>query len=704
MAAGFGKSLPITAWVRISPDNRVTILNPVAEMGQGSMTALPLILADEMDADWGLVDVEYAPALPDIYGKMLGRSPRRIMITVGSRAVMDYFLRLRQAGAQVRQILLQSAAAKWGVSVSELTTEPNEVVHAASSRRLTYGDIAAFAEVPSELPEIPEVDLKRSDEFRYIGQSIPRIDVPSKVDGSAEFSIDIQLPNMLFAMVKHAPVHGRQPVAFNGEDVKALPGVVDVISLRAPEKRSRNPFLSPFVAGVAVIGESIGQVMSARDQLEVDWTEGAQAADFDSEQALDDYARIAEDQDAEANVIFQRGDVDEALAQATKTYTADYLNDHLYHAQIEPLNAVAAFNDREGSLEVWAGTQSVSRLLADLTVNLQLKQSNIKLNRCYLGGGFGRRSASDNVVQAALLSRAVARPVKLIWSREDDLLSGQFRPMGLQRMEAGVDADGTITGWKHTIVGDGGDGVINLLAQAIGTPFYAMPNQKLEARPTHNGVKLKHWRAVAHGINKFAIESFIDELAADQKIDPYAYRGRLTRDAPRARAVLDLVATMADWGTTRPEGRALGIALAERSESLAAGVAKVSVNRETGIIRVHRFWAAVDAGIIVQPANATAQIEGSIIFALSGALRERITFKKGQVQQTNFHNYEVMRFRDVPELIEVRFVPSAEAPTGVGEPGVPITAPAVANAVFALTGVRLRHMPFTPDRVLAVLK
>ncbi len=563
--AGVSKPLPITAWVRIHPDNRVTILNPVAEMGQGSMTALPLILADEMDADWDLVDVEYAPAIPDVYGKFIGRSPRRIMITVGSAAVMDYFLRLRQAGAQVRQVLLQNAAAKWGVSISDLTTEPNEVVHAASGRRLTYGKIAAFAETPGELPEIQEADLKSPDEFRYIGQSIPRIDIPSKVDGSAQFSIDVQLPNMLFAMVKHAPVHGQQPVNFNGKDVKALPGIVAVVPLRAPEKKSRNPFLAPFVAGVGVIGESIEQVMAARDQLEVSWSEGANAEGFDSERALDNYARIAADQDAETNVIFQRGDVDEALSQATKTYKEDYLNDHLYHAQIEPLNAVAAFNDRDGSLEVWAGTQSVSRLLADLTVNLQLKQSKIKLHRCFLGGGFGRRSASDNVVQAALLSRSIARPVKLIWSREDDLLSGQFRPMGLQRMEAGVDDDGTITGWKHTVVGDGGDGVINLLDQAIGTPFYAMPNQTLESRPTHNGVKLKHWRAVAYGINKFAIESFIDEIAADQKIDPYEYRRRLTRDAPRARAVLDLVATMADWGTTRPEGRALGIALTERS-------------------------------------------------------------------------------------------------------------------------------------------
>ena len=536
---------------------------------------------------------------------------------------------------------------------------------------------------------------------------MPRVDVPMKVDGSAEYSIDVQLAGMFYAMVVHAPVHGKQVEEFNGDAIATLPGIVDVVPLRArtgPPGNGPPRGLSPFVAGVGVIGRTVEAVMRARDQLAVRWSEDAPAEKFDSEEALAGYADLLAEQNAELEVVHQRGDADASLAEAVKTYQADYRNDHVYHAQTEPLNAVASYHETDGSIEVWAGTQSPTNLVLDVTAALGIAPSKVKLHRCFLGGGFGRRSNSDNVVQAALLSRAVGHPVKLLWSREDDMISGQFRPMALQHLEAGVNVDGKIIGWKHCVVGDGSSGPLDFLAEAIETPFYDLPNQHLDRRPLDHGVKLKHWRSVAHGINKYAIEAFVDEIAADQGIDPYEFRKRLMENSPRARKVVDAVAEISGWESPRSNGRALGMAFAERSKSLAAGVAEVSLDRNTGKIRVHRFWAAVDAGLIVQPENAVAQVESGIVFGLSSVLHERVTFKRGEVQQSNFHDYRVMRFGDAPEAIMVELVPSDHPPTGIGESGVPITAAAVANAVFALTGIMLRHMPFTPDRVLAAFE
>ena len=411
-----------------------------------------------------------------------------------------------------------------------------------------------------------------------------------------------------------------------------------------------------------------------------------------------DYSEIPGGDQVQARTIFQKGDVQGVLGQATKRYEADFLADHVYHAQMEPLNAVVSVNEAGDAAEVWVGTQSTSGARAAAAEVLGVDFERITLHPCYLGGGFGRRSNSDYVIEAVHLSNAVKRPVKLMWTREDDLQYGQFRPMCLQRLAAGVDAQGNIVAWTHCVVGDGG----GLLASGIEVPYYDIPHQNIEMCSVSHGMRLKHWRAVGHGFNKFAIEAFIDEIAADQSIDPYQFRRTLMHNSSRALQVLDTVADMSDWGGAIPAGRARGIAFGERSGSLAAGVAEVSVDDASGKIRVHRFWCAVDGGIIVQPGNARAQVEGGIVTGLSSVLFETITIKNGKVQQSNFHDYHMLRMSDMPE-IEVEFVTSTESPSGLGESGVPITGGAVASAFASLTGKRLRHLPFAPDRVQAAL-
>lgn len=671
----------IGAWVTIDADGGILILNPAAEMGQGSMTALPVIVAEEMDADWSRVRIDDAPVDPARYGSP-SWGGRRSMGTYGSRTVTSFFTDLRRAGAQIRRVLLDNAARTWDVPVDELTTEPSVVVHAPSGRRLTYGEIAASAEVPDVLPEIDDAQLKAPADFRLIGHSLLRADIPAKTDGSARFAIDVHVPGMVYAMVTRSPVHDGRPASYNEAEVRAMPGVAATVELEH---------------GVGIVGDGIEVVMKAREVLRVEWAGGAPSEHFDSEATLAEYAQMAGRDDVPAESITRRGDARAALGRAAKRYEADFLSDHVYHAQMEPLNAVASVNDAGDAVELWVGTQAPESAVNGAARALGIEPAQVTMHRCYLGGGFGRRSNSDFVVEAVHLANAVRRPVKLIWTREDDLQYGMFRPMNLQRLWAGVDDEGQLVAWRHCIVGDGG----GMLTSGIEIPFYDIPHQDIERCSVDTGVRLHYWRAVGHGFNKFAIEAFLDEIAEDQGVDPYQFRRRLMHAAPRARAVLDAVAEMADWGGAVAEGRARGIVFAERSGTLAAAVAEVSVD-DAGMIRVHRFWSALDAGIVVQPDNARAQVEGAIANGLSSVLYESVTFKDGTVQQSNFHDYRLLRMSDMPE-IEVQFVASEEHPTGLGEAGLPLVGGAVANAFAALTGKRLRHLPFTPDRVRAVL-
>ena len=673
---------PINAWVRIAPDGTVTILSAGAEMGQGSMTSLPLILAEEMDADWAKVKIEFAPADPERYGSA-GRGGRSMAIT-GSRAVMTYYNDLRIAGAQVRKVLLLNAAEKWGVSPASLRTEPGVVVD-GSGKKLSYGEIAAFANVPSPLPSVDKAELKDRKDFRYIGKPMPRRDTPLKVNGSAKYAIDVDLPGMVHATSRHAPVHGATPESWNEAKVKSMRGVI--ATMRLPD-------------GVAVLADTLPHALAARQALEVKWSKSA-AEGFDSETTLQqNYVKVHSDPQAKTETLDSKGDAKGAFGSAAKTYKAEYFSDYAYHAQMEPLNAVARFNAAGDRVEVWEGTQDPGSSRAAIARAVGLSPEQVTLHQCFMGGGFGRRSLGDYSAEAARIAKEVKRPVKLVWTREEDIGYGMFRPQSFQCLQAALDKDGKVSGWTHCVVGDGGA----LLQTGIRIPYYQVPNQHIESRGVSHGIRLKHWRAVGHVFNVYAIESFVDEMAAAENIDPIAFRLERMNISPRARACFEKVAQMSDWKAPRPQGRALGVSISERSGSLGAGVAEISLDRASGKIRVHKAWLAVDGGLVVQPDMARANIESGIVWGLSGVLHERVTVKDGLVQQSNFHDYHLLRMADLPDTMEVGFVERDAPPSGLGEIGNPWVAAAVANAFYKLTGKRLYHMPFTPQRVQQALK
>jgi isoquinoline 1-oxidoreductase beta subunit len=674
---------PINAWVRIAPDGTVTILSAGAEMGQGSMTSLPLIVADEMDADWSKVRIDWAPADPTRYGYTFNNA--RAMAIVGSRAVMLYYNDLRIAGAQVRKVLLANAAEKWNVDVKTLKTEPGFVVD-GSGRKLSYGEIASFAKVPSPLPAVEKTELKGKSQFRYIGKSMPRRDTPLKVNGTAKYAIDIDLPGMVYATVRHSPVHGGTPESWNDESVKRMRGVIGTV--RLPD-------------GVAIIADTLPHAMAARQALEVQWQKGA-AAGFDSETQLQStYVKVHSDPQAKAQTLDSKGDAKSAFGSAAKTYKAEYFSDYGYHAQMEPLNAVARITPSGNHVEVWEGTQAPDASREAVAKALGFSIDQVTLHQCFMGGGFGRRSLGDYAAEAGRIAKETRRPVKLVWTREEDIAHGMFRPQSFQCLQAALGADGKVNGWSHCVVGDGGV----LLQTGIRIPYYEIPNQHIESRGVSHGIRLKHWRAVGHVFNVYAIESFVDEMAAAEGIDPLAFRFERMSITPRAKACFEKVAQMCDWKAPRPQGHALGVSISERSRSLGAGVAEISLDRQSGKIKVHKVWLAVDGGLVVQPDMAKANVESGILYGLSSVLHERVSMKAGVVEQSNFHDYHLLRMADLPETMEVAFLERPDAPpSGLGEIGNPWVAAAVANAFYKLTGKRLYHMPFTPARVQQVLK
>ncbi|MBM3528204.1 MAG: xanthine dehydrogenase family protein molybdopterin-binding subunit [Alphaproteobacteria bacterium] len=672
----------IGAWVRIAPNGAVTILSAGAEMGQGSMTSLPMILAEEMDADWSRVSIEMAPADRAVYGYTFNNA--RNMAIVGSRAVMLYFNDLRTAGAQVRKVLIANAAEKWNVDAATLRTEPGFVVNPANRQKLGYGEIAAFGKVSSPLPAVTPAELKPRKDWKMIGKGVPRHDTPLKVNGKAVYGIDVRLPDMVYATALHAPVHTGKPQSWNDADIKKMPGVVGTV--RLPN-------------GVAIVARTFPQAMAARAALKVNWDQGA-AAGFNSEAALVAYEKVHHDPKAQITSLEKRGDADAAFKGAAKTFKAEFRSDYGYHAQMEPLNAVVRVAADGQTAEVWEGSQAPDATRDQTAKALGIAPDKVTVHQCYMGGGFGRRSLGDYAGECAAIAKEVKRPVKLVWTREEDIAHGMFRPQSFQCLEAAQDASGKVTGWKHCVVGEGGV----LLHTGIRIPYYGVPNQAIERRGVSHGIRLKHWRAVGHVFNTFAIESFVDEMAVAANMDPIAFRLERMGATPKARKCFETVAQMCDWKAARPAGRAIGLSITERSGSLGAGVVEISVNRQTGKITVHKVWVAVDGGIIATPGPAKANVESAIIYGLSSILHERVTMKDGAVQQTNFHDYELMRMSDMPEEMHTQFIDVDTRPTGLGEIGNPFIAGAISNAFHRLTGKRLRHLPFTPDRVLATLK
>jgi isoquinoline 1-oxidoreductase beta subunit len=668
------------------------MVSPAAEMGQGSFTSLPVIIAEELDADWTKV----RPVFPtDWDDKKYGNPGYNYTFqTSASASVTGYFTSLRIAGAQARRVLLEAVAAKWAVPVAELSTEPSVVMHKSSGRRIGYGEIAAFAKVPEKLPAIEEADLKPVENFRLIGTDIARIELPLKVTGKAQYGMDVQVPGMVYAAVLQSPYPGGAPVQVDDARARAVPGVTDIFKLPG---------------GVGVIGTTVEGTQAAKNLLRVTWSD-APGARLDSERALEDLGAIGRDKSRDGVAYEKTGDAKAAMTSAKSVFRGEYRTRYVYHAQMEPMNATAAVSADGQSAEIWVGTQAGTSLLNGVARLLQTERSKITLHQQFLGGGFGRRGNHETVYDAVRLAKAAGKPVKLIWTREDDLTFGKFRPMTAHHIEAGFDAGGKLVAWHHRIVAE------SVLAFVSGDPTprqdrivmkgspavqYPVANKLAEHVIEDRGARLSPWRGVGNGHNAFAIESFVDEMAKEFGKDPVAFRLELSEGVPRMQHLIGVVAEMSDW-TRKRDGTALGIGTMVKDDTLAAGVAEVSLDRATGKIKVHNFWAAVDAGIAVQPRNLAAQTEGSIVYALGSVLREKITIKDGRVLQSNYSDYEVARMSDVPN-IEIKIVSTANKPTGGGEEGVPLVACAVGNAIAALTGVRLRELPFSPDHVRGAL-
>jgi isoquinoline 1-oxidoreductase beta subunit len=689
--------LKANVWVTIGTDDSVVVMTPTGEMGQGTTTALPMILAEELDADWSKVRIEYAPPNPRVYG-----NPHPLLnggqASLASIAVPGYFTPLRIAGAQARRVLLDAAAARWGVPVAELSTASGVVTHAASGRRLRYGEIAAFATVPAQLPAITVADLKKPEQYKLIGHAdLGRTDVLSKVNGQAKFGIDAVVPDMVYATVLESPMEGARPGQVNTAEAMAVPGVIQVLAL-------------PF--GVAVIAQTVEASRTARNVLKakVTWdTSNARAAGFDSDKAKEEYARNGRSAEAKPMNAYKKGEADQALASAARVIEGTFWSEHTYHAQLEPMNCVARVAADGQSAEVWTGTQAPVLAAMAAAGVLKTTPDKIRLNQMLLGGGFGRRITPDIVAQTVAIANASKKTVKLILTREDDMAAARPRPMTHHIMRAGLDAQGKLVGWKHRIVAENVDAVAApprfaatggkdyIGWQGSNLPHYDIANWESEGVREQRGMRVHAFRGIGAGHNKFAIESFLDEVAQARKMDPLAMRLELTQNDPRARAVIEAVAEMSDWKRKRT-GRALGLAFADYHGTVAAGVAEVSLDAKTGKITVHNYWTAADPGLVVHPESVLGQLEGGAVFGLSVALLEELTIKGGAVQQTNYHDYPVLRMADMPE-IHTRIVRSGAAPTGMGEAGVGPVAPAIANAVAQLTGKRLRELPMTPARV-----
>jgi len=689
----------LNAWVTVGTDNIVTILCPAAEMGQGVMTSLPLMLAEELDADWSKVKVEFAPANPKEFG-----NPHELFkgaqITAASVSVPGYFMPLRMAGAQARKVLIDAVADEWKLPAAELSTDKGFVVHAKSKRRISYGDVAKFAKAPAEPPKIAESDLKKPSQFKLIGKKeIGRVDVPLKANGTAKYGIDVQVPGMVYASVLEAPVEGAKVEVQNMADVSAIKGVSKVIPL-------------PF--GVAVIGETVEATRLGRNALKVKWdTTGAAAANTDSVKNKEDYARQGKDPDAKSITEYTVGDVKAAMAGAAKTLEATYWSEYCYHAQMEPMNAVAKVGEDGQSAEIWTGTQFGALAAGIISGILKTTPDKIKIHQQMLGGGYGRRIWPDAAIQATILSNITKKPVKLILTREDDVASARPRPMTHHVMKAGLDGNGNLTGWYHRLVSENVDAVAApprfqatggkdyIGARGLDQAFYAIPNVQAEYVREIRGMRVHAWRGIGSGYNKFAAESFLDEVANATGKDPLAIRLELTKNQPRAQAVIKAVAEMSNFKTKRKD-RGMGIAFTDYHGAFAAGVAEVSVDKSTGKIKVHNYWVAADPGLVIQPDNVHAQLESAVVYGLSAALLEELTVKDGAIQQSNFNDYPVLRMSDLPE-IHTKIVVTDNKPAGMGEIGVVSVAPAIANAMFQLTGKRLRALPMSPDRVKKAL-
>ncbi|ALG68644.1 xanthine dehydrogenase family protein molybdopterin-binding subunit [Beggiatoa leptomitoformis] len=671
------------AFVRIGTDNSVTVTVKHVEMGQGTYTGLPTLVAEELDADWAQVKVVGAPADAGRYNNLFWGP---VQGTGGSTAMANSFEQMRMAGATARQMLVTAAAQAWQVPAAEIVVKAGLVSHAASKHQASFGELAELA-AHLTVPESGEIKLKDPKNFVYIGKNTTkRKDSKAKINGTAIYTQDINFPDLLTAVVAHSPRFGGKVKSVDMSKAKGIKGVVDVVQIPT---------------GVAVLARDFWTAKKGRDALVIEW-DNSQAFMGSTADILASYKAKAENMGMIART---EGDVAATLAKTTKKLRAEYVFPYLAHATMEPMNCVVKLNKE--SCEVWNGEQFQTVDQANIAQVVGLKPEQVKINMLYAGGSFGRRANphSDYVKEAASIAKAIEgkAPIKLVWTREDDMQGGQYRPFYYHTIEAGLDEQGNINAWHQRIVGQSivtgtpfegflvKNGVDETSVEGASTLPYHIPNLLVDLHTITSQIPIQWWRSVGSTHTAFSTETMMDELATATGKDPVEFRLALLKEHPRHAAVLKLAAEKGDWGKPLPKGKGRGIAVHESFHSYVAQVAEVTVN-DNGTYSIDRVVCAVDCGIAVNPDVIRAQVEGSIGYGLSAVLTGAITLKEGLVEQTNFHNYPVLRINEMP-VIEVHIVESQEKPSGIGEPATPVIAPAVANALFAATGKRLHDLP-----------
>ena len=664
------------AFLRIARDGAVTVQVKHLEFGQGVMTSLPMLLAEELECDWTKIRAELAPAAPVYAHIAFG-----MQITGGSSSVSNSWEQLRTVGAMARTMLVTAAANRWKVDASKCRAA-NGMVTGPGGKTASYGELAEDA---AKLPTPEKVTLKAAKDFTIIGKPTRRIDAPAKVNGTARFGIDLtskQIPNLHTAVVAHPPIFGARVVKFNADKVNGIPGVTHVVQLDT---------------GIAVVAKSFWAAKVGRDALQIEWDlePGSKA---DSAAMSKSYRETAKT----PGLVAKKGNP-EALKAAVKTLVAEFEMPYLAHAAMEPLSCTVSVTGDK--CELWVGSQLQTLDVVAAAKTAGVPPQNVKLNTMLAGGGFGRRTNlnSDYVVEAVAIGKKVGVPVKMVWTREDDMKAGSYRPMYVHRIEAGLDATNKIAAWNHTVVGQSlvagtpfepafvKDGVDGSSVEGVADTPYDIPNMHTTLHTTKVGVPILFWRSVGHSHTAYAMETTMDDLARLAGQDPVAFRRTYLAKNPKVLKTLNLAAEQAGWGGLLPKGRARGVAVHESFGSVVAHVVEVSMDK--GELKLHRVVSAIDCGLVVNPMTVAAQVESAAVYGMSAALYGKITLKDGVVEQSNFHNYPLLRMAEMPK-VEVHIVPGGETPTGVGEPGLPPIAPAISNALFALTGKRLRSLPF----------
>ncbi len=678
-----GGSVPFApnAWLQVGTDDVVTLTVDKSEMGEGNHTALAMLIAEELDADWTKVKIGPVPENP------AGWSRR--MSTGGSTSVRTSWDILRKAGATARDMLVAAAAQTWGADPAACRTQNGTVTHSGTSHRLTYGQLAQKA---ATLPVPANPPLKDPKDFRLLGKPTHRLDTPSKVNGTAQFGIDVRMPGMLVASIERSPVFGGKVKSFDATGTKEMPGVRHVVQLESTPWMGTGAWGVGTASGVAVVADTYWQAVEGRRALQIMWDEGPNGSLGDIPAKLAALAR------GDGVTARKEGDTAAALPGAAKKIEAVYEVPFLHHATMEPMNCTA--HVRADGCDVWAPTQNQTRAQEVAAEAAGLPKEKVRIHTTLLGGGFGRRLESDFVAEAVQLSKAVGAPVKVIWSREDDTKHGFYRPATYNHLAAGLDAQNKPIAWVHQLVappillkfGPLQNGIDRTLIDGAADMPYAFPNVFVNQIAAElPAIPLGFWRSVGASQNAFVVECFMDEVAAAAGRDPYELRRELLQAKPRHLRTLELAATKAGWGSPLPPGHARGIAVAEWEPTVCAEVAEVSVAPD-GTVRVHRVVCAVDCGPVVNPDTLEAQMQGGVVFGLSAALYGEITIENGRVKQGNFNDYPVLRIPEMP-VVEVHIVASTDALGGIGEPSVPPTAPAVCNAIFAATGRRIRKLP-----------